>query len=105
LAIVDGIPTTTAACDLGRHDRCRGIVLSLTEGHGKPCQCPTGCHGSPVVRDLPATFAELVFAVPPCDSDVELEPVDLTDDDENALDAIAEMQLEDEYVGRVWGWS
>jgi hypothetical protein len=102
------LPTMTAACEVfGRHagsgrGACAGTLLSLTEAHGSACRCQ--CHGSPVVRDLPATFAELVFTFPPCDSDVELEPVDLTDDDESALDAIAEMQLEDEYVGRVWGW-
>jgi hypothetical protein len=77
--------TTTAACDTFRHDRCRGVVLSLTDAHGAPCRCQ--CHGSPVVKDLPAAFAELVFLTPPCDQDVDLAPIE---DDE--LDELLELE-------------
>jgi hypothetical protein len=90
------LPTMTAACEVfGRHAgsgprACAGTLLSLTEAHGRPCSC--SCHGSPVVRDLPAAFAELVFAYPPCDDDLDL--AELTDDDEAALEAVAEMQVE-----------
>jgi hypothetical protein len=61
-------PTVTAACELGRHNRCRGRIVSLTDQHGAPCECPAGCHG--IVRDLPAAWAEQVAAFPPCDGDV-----------------------------------
>jgi hypothetical protein len=47
---------------------------------------------SPVVRDLPAAVAELVFTFPSCGDEVDL--ADLTDDDEAALEAVAEMQIE-----------
>jgi hypothetical protein len=36
--------TVTATCELGRHDRCRGIVLSLTDGHLSRCECPVCEH-------------------------------------------------------------
>lgn len=33
--------TLTAACELGTH-RCGGVVLSITDSHQHPCECP--CH-------------------------------------------------------------
>lgn len=42
MAIVDGIPTTTAACDLGRHSSCRSVVLTLTTDGIVDCRCT--CH-------------------------------------------------------------
>ena len=104
MAIVDGIPTTTAACDLGRHQSCRKVVLSLTAGHGAPCACD--CHGKEagqvVAAGLPAAFAELVFTFPPCDEDV-----DLVDDEEVAADAAADLLLERslEDIHFAEGWS
>jgi hypothetical protein len=44
-AVVD----TTAACDLGRHQSCRKVVLSLTAGHLSDCACP--CHEPAPVTD------------------------------------------------------
>jgi hypothetical protein len=32
--------TITAACELGRCGSCRGVVLSLTDGHLTDCTCP-----------------------------------------------------------------
>jgi hypothetical protein len=88
--------TTTAACDTFRHERCRGVVLSLTDAHGSPCSCT--CHGLPVAKGLPAAFAELVFLTPPCDQDVDLGDDEL----ENLLDIEADRQLENEWIG---AWS
>jgi hypothetical protein len=34
--------TTTAACDTGRCGSCRGVVLSITDGHLGDCAC--SCH-------------------------------------------------------------
>ena len=95
----------TAACEVfGRHAgqgprSCSGTLLSLTDAHGTPCRCQ--CHGSPVVRDLPETFAALVFLTPPCDQDVDL---DLPDDDEldDLLDLEGDRLLEDSYVTGRW---
>jgi hypothetical protein len=107
LAIVDGIPTTTAACDLGRHQSCRKVVLSLTAGHGAPCACD--CHGKEagqgVAAGLPAAFAELVFTFPPCDEDVDLDQVD--EEEEVARDAAADLLLERslEDIHFAEGWS
>jgi hypothetical protein len=42
MAIADSIPTTTAACDMGRCGSCRGVVLSITSAHLSDCQ--HGCH-------------------------------------------------------------
>lgn len=38
--------TITAACELGRHGACRGVVLSLTNPVGETvtCQCPICQH-------------------------------------------------------------
>jgi hypothetical protein len=75
--------TMTAACELGSH-RCKGVVLSLTGGSWDaqvPCSC--SCHS--ITRDLPDVWA----AYPPCDQDV-----DLSDDDERALEAVAELGIE-----------
>jgi hypothetical protein len=47
MAIVDGIPTTTAACDTGRCRSCRGVLFSLTSAHLTDCQ--HGCHEPPPV--------------------------------------------------------
>jgi hypothetical protein len=68
--------TATAACELGRHDRCKGRIVSLTGSHGQPCACPTGCHDP-----LP-------------DPDEELEL---------AREAVAELALERE-LERAHGW-
>jgi hypothetical protein len=79
----------TVACDLGRHQSCRKVVLSLTDAHGSPCACT--CHGKEagqgIAAGLPAAFAELVFTFPPCDEDVDLTPID---DDE--LDELLELE-------------
>jgi hypothetical protein len=32
----------TAVCEVGRHHRCRGLIVSLSIAHGSPCDCP--CH-------------------------------------------------------------
>ena len=37
-----GTVEATAACEAGRHHRCRGTILSLTAAHGAACGCP--CH-------------------------------------------------------------
>jgi hypothetical protein len=89
--------TTTAACDTFRHFACRGVVLSLTEAHGSPCACP--CHGSPIVRDLPETFAELVFLTPPCDQDLVLDE----DEIEDILDREADRRLDQVLVDELFG--
>jgi hypothetical protein len=79
--------TVTAACELGTH-RCRGVVLSLTgESWDAQVPCSCSCHG--IVRELPDVWAERVAAYPPCDEDV-----DLSDDDEAALEAVAELGIE-----------
>jgi len=49
MAIADSIPTTTAACDLGRCGSCRGVVLSLTDAHLTDCQ--HGCHEPAPVQE------------------------------------------------------
>jgi hypothetical protein len=49
MAIADSIPTTTAACDLGRHSSCRSVVFSITEAHLSDCLCP--CHSPEPVTD------------------------------------------------------
>jgi hypothetical protein len=74
----------TAACEMGTH-KCRGTVLSLTDAHLSPCACP--CHG--IVRELPNVWSERVAAFPPCD-----EGMDLSDEDEAALEAVAELGIE-----------
>jgi hypothetical protein len=82
--------TMTAACELGSH-KCRGVVLSLTGASWDaqaPCSCT--CHG--ITRNLPDAWAAQVAAYPPCDDDLDL--AELTDDDEAALEAVAEMQVE-----------
>jgi hypothetical protein len=84
--------TTTAACDLGRHSSCRKVVLSLTDAHGTPCACDCHSAGQVIAAGLPTAFAELVFTFPPCGDDLDL--ADLTDNDEAALEAVAEMQIE-----------
>jgi hypothetical protein len=48
MAIADSIPTTTAACDLGRCGSCRGVVFSITTAH--LTDCTHGCH-TPIVDD------------------------------------------------------
>jgi hypothetical protein len=90
--------TTTAACDLGRHQQCRKVVLSLTDAHLADCQCP--CHGR--VADLPDPWKAQAVLTPPCDQDADL---DLPDDDEldRLLDLEGDRLLEDEAVGR-WAW-
>lgn len=80
MAIEQFSPTTTAACDTGRCGSCRGVVFSLTDAH--LTRCTHVCH-------LPDVWAERVAAFPPCDGDVEL-----SDDDEAALEAVAELELE-----------
>jgi hypothetical protein len=80
--------TTTAACDLGRHQQCRTVVLTLTQAGPVECRCP--CHGR--VADLPDAWKALAVLTPPCDDDLDL--ADLTDDDEAALEAVAELQVE-----------
>jgi hypothetical protein len=73
----------TAACDLGDCGNCRGQVLTLTLGLDAPIvPCAHVCH-------LPDVWAERVAAYPPCDEDV-----DLTDEDEAALEAVAELGIE-----------
>jgi hypothetical protein len=49
MAKTDFIPTTTAACDLGRCGSCRGVVLSLTDAHLTDCQ--HGCHQPDPVQE------------------------------------------------------
>jgi hypothetical protein len=49
MAIVDGIPTTTAACDTGRCGSCRGVLFSLTSAHLTDCQ--HGCHDPAPIDD------------------------------------------------------
>jgi hypothetical protein len=36
------VVTMTAACELGRHGSCRGVVFSLTTAHLADCAC--ACH-------------------------------------------------------------
>ena len=88
----------TAACALGTH-RCKGVVLSLTGASWdaqRPCSCT--CHG--ITRDLPDVWAARVAASPPCDEDAEL-----SDDDEAALEAIAELGIEAALEARHFGAS
>jgi hypothetical protein len=100
LAITDSSPVTmTAACELDTH-RCKGVVLSLTDAHGSPCSCP--CHGSPVVRDLPTAFAELVFLTPPCDQDLDLADDELDELLELEGDRLLELDAETRLFG---AWS
>jgi hypothetical protein len=58
LASTESIPTITAPCELGRHDRCRGVILSLTESNGRPCQCPVGCHDPAPEPDQEETYLD-----------------------------------------------
>jgi hypothetical protein len=100
LTSTDSSPVTmTAACETGTH-RCKGVVLSLTTAHGQPCSC--SCHGSPVVRDLPATFAELVFTYPPCDGDVDLAPIE-DEELDDLLDREADRRLDQVMVDELFG--
>jgi hypothetical protein len=96
--------TMTAACEMGRHGSCRGVVLSLTDAHGQPCSCPCHNGGRSIAADLPATFAELVFTYPPCGEDTDLAPIDDDDPDgedvnEAAIELAIERRLELEHFG------
>jgi hypothetical protein len=59
-----GPPTpapTTVACDTGRHRRCRGVVVSVTDAHGAACAC--ACHdGAAQLGDLAACCWTLACA-------------------------------------------
>jgi hypothetical protein len=35
-------PPVTVLCELGRHQRCAGTIVSLTSAHGAACACR--CH-------------------------------------------------------------
>jgi hypothetical protein len=92
--------TMTAACEMGRHGSCQGVVLSLTDAHGQPCSCPHHNGGRSIAADLPTTFAELVFTYPPCDDDVELpEDPDGEEVNEAAIELAIEARLELEHFG------
>lgn len=57
MTIDQSIPTTTAACDMGRCGSCRGVVFSLTDAHLSHCTC--GCHiPAPVADDELEQLAE-----------------------------------------------
>ena len=55
--------TTSAACEVGNHARCRGEIISLLAEPGTRYGC--GCHRQP----LPTTWADQVATFPPCDED------------------------------------
>lgn len=94
--------TMTAACELfGRHvgrgpAACKGVVLSLTEAHGRPCAC--ACHRQ--AAGLPESWAEVVALYPPCDEDAELpEDPDGEEVNEAAIELAIEARLELEHFG------
>jgi hypothetical protein len=41
-------PVYTAFCETFRHDRCGGLIFSLTVQNGARCECP--CHQRPERR-------------------------------------------------------
>jgi hypothetical protein len=88
MAISDSTsPTMTAACEIfARHGSCRGTLISFTDAHLAPCQCP--CHG--IVSGLPDAWKDQVAAYPPCDDDQELEQI---------LDLEGDRLLENEWTG------
>jgi hypothetical protein len=88
----------TAACELGTH-RCKGVVLSLT-GASWDAQRLCGCSCHNITRDLPDVWAEQVAAFPPCDGDMEL-----SDDDEAALEAVTELGIERQLEDAHGWWS
>jgi hypothetical protein len=58
--------TITVPCSVGRCDRCKGRIVSITDAHGQPCQ--HDCH-QPA---MPEAWAEMATLFPPCGLDGEV---------------------------------